>query len=397
MSASAPLVVCFSTLGAGSGEEDRIRSLLADVEPVVYPFDRGRKLANVPRILRLARRRRPDLLVMEGTGIAGGIAVILARVLFGVRYAVSSGDAVGPFLGGMRRVLTVPGWIYETLLYRRAAGFIGWTPYLAGRALTMGCPRVMTAAHFAAHPQVLMSRSEVRRRLGIPQDALVAGIVGSLVWYERRGYCYGWELVAAMRRVQRRDVAVVIIGSGTGLERLRELAGDDLGRRVFLPGRVEPELVVSHLAAMDAGSLPQSVDQVGAFRYTTKLPEYLAARLPVVTGEIPAAYDLMDGWSWRLPGGAPWDERYLDALAALLEQLTPEEVALRRTAMPADPQVFSEADQRRRVGGFIRDISRPATAASDTLPAEGPPQQPRKAPGVLVSDGDGGAAQAAER
>ena len=334
---------------------------------------------------------------MEGTGIAGGIAVILARALFGVPYAVSSGDAVGPFLGGMRRVLTAPGWIYETLLYRLAAGFIGWTPYLAGRALTMGCPRVMTAAHFAADPHVLLSRSEVRRRLGVPQDALVVGIVGSLVWYERRGYCYGWELVAAMRRVQRRDVAVVIIGSGTGLERLRELAGDDLGRRVFLPGRVEPELVVSHLAAMDAGSLPQSVDQVGAFRYTTKLPEYLAARLPVVTGENPAAYDLMDGWSWRLPGGAPWDERYLDALAALLEQLTPEEVALRRTAMPADPQVFSEADQRRRVGGFIRDISRPATAASDTLPAEGPPQQPRKAPGVLVSDGDGGAAQAAER
>ena len=397
MSAAAPLVVCFSTLGAGSGEEARIRSLLADVDPVVYPFDRRRKLANVPRILRLARRRRPDLLVMEGTGIAGGLAVMLARLLFGVRYAVSSGDAVGPFLGGMRRVLTAPGWIYEALLYRLAAGFIGWTPYLAGRALTMGCPRVMTAAHFAAHPQVLLSRSEVRRRLGVPQDALVAGIVGSLVWYERRGYCYGWELVAAMSRVRRSDVAVVVIGSGTGLERLRELAGDDLGRRIFLPGRVEPELVVSHLAAMDAGSLPQSVDQVGAVRYTTKLPEYIAARLPVVTGEIPAAYDLMDGWSWRLPGDAPWDERYLDALADMLEHLTPAGVELRRAAMPSNLQLFSEADQRRRVGGFVRDLTGTGTAPSGGLAAEGASQQPRDAPGVLVTEGDRGAADAAER
>ena len=261
----------------------------------------------------------------------------------------------------------------------------------------MGCPRVMTAAHFAAHPQVLMSRSEVRLRLGVPQDALVAGIVGSIVWYERRGYCYGWELVAAMRRVQRSDVAVVVIGSGTGLERLRELAGDDLGRRVFLPGRVEPDLVVSHLAAMDAGSLPQSVDQVGAVRYTTKLPEYIAARLPVVTGEIPAAYDLMDGWSWRLPGDAPWDERYLDALADMLEHLTPAGVELRRAAMPSDLQLFSEADQRRRVGGFVRDLTGTATAPSGGLAAEGPSQQPRDAPGVLVTDGDRGAADAAER
>ena len=48
----------------------------------------------------------------------------------------------------------------------------------------------------------------------------------------------------------------------------------------------------NHLAAFDLASLPQSVDGVGSFRYTTKLSEYLAAGLPIVTGQIPAAYDL---------------------------------------------------------------------------------------------------------
>ena len=36
--------------------------------------------------------------------------------------------------------------LYEHVLCRLAAGYIGWTPYLAGRAMTYGTKRVMTAA-----------------------------------------------------------------------------------------------------------------------------------------------------------------------------------------------------------------------------------------------------------
>ena len=349
-------VLCFATKGSGSNEEDRIVQLLADVAPELYAFDRGNKAANVLRLLRAMRRSQPDLVVMEGTGIAGGLALLLARMLLRVPFVVSSGDAVGPFLAGRRRALAVPGWIYETALYRAAAGFIGWTPYLAGRALTMGCPRVMTAAHFAADPEIRLSRAEVRRRLGISDSAIVAGIVGNLAWNDRYGYCYGWELVAAMRHVRRADVVVVVAGGGTGVDRLRELAGDDVGRRVLVPGPIEPELVVSYLAAMDIGSLPQSVDQVGGSRYTTKLPEYIAARLPVVTGQIAAAYDLMSDWSWRLPGDAPWDSRYVGALARLLEDVTADDVERLRAAIPDELILFSAPDQRRRASGFVLDV-----------------------------------------
>jgi hypothetical protein len=346
-----PRVACFATQGTGSGDEARIVELLGDLEPVRLAFDPARKLANVPRLLRAIRRA--DLVVVEGTGAAGGAAVLLGRALFGVPYVVSSGDAVGPYLGGRRRALAVPGWLYEALLCRAAAGFVGWTPYLTGRALTLGCRRAMTAAQVAdgGHPR--LPRAEVRRRLGIPERAIVVGIAGSLNWNRRRGYCYGWELVSAMRRVRRSDVAALVVGGGTGVEPLRRLAGEDLGRRVFIPGPVAPELVGSYLAAMDVGSLPQSVDQVGAFRYTTKLPEYLAAGLPAITGQVPVAYDVLDGWSWRLPGDAPWDERYVAALGELLERVRPDDIARRRAAMP--PR-FSAADQRRRVGAFVRDV-----------------------------------------
>ena len=82
-----------------------------------------------------------------------------------------------------------------------------------------------------------------------------------------------------------------MIGGGSGVARLRELAGDRLGRTVLLPGPVPRDEVQAHLRAFDIGSLPQTVDQVGALRYTTKLSEYLAAELPTVTGQLPLAYE----------------------------------------------------------------------------------------------------------
>ena len=41
---------------------------------------------------------------------------------------------------------------YERLLMRLSAGCIAWSPYLAGRALTLGAPRAMTAASWADAP-----------------------------------------------------------------------------------------------------------------------------------------------------------------------------------------------------------------------------------------------------
>ena len=92
------------------------------------------------RLLLEMWRIRPDLVVMEGTGLAGGAALILARAVFGQRYLVSSGDAVGPWVGTRSRLLGPVFGLYERVLCRLAAGFIGWTPYLVGRALTFGTP-----------------------------------------------------------------------------------------------------------------------------------------------------------------------------------------------------------------------------------------------------------------
>lgn len=87
--ASRADVICFATQGSGHGEEARIKALLDQTGAECLPFDRARKIRSAWRLLSTFFCRRPDLVVMEGTGVAGGIPVIIARVFAGVPYVVS--------------------------------------------------------------------------------------------------------------------------------------------------------------------------------------------------------------------------------------------------------------------------------------------------------------------
>lgn len=353
-------ILAFATQGAGGDDEARLRDLLSALPVEILPFKRQEKKASARQVLERARSHRYSLIVMEGTGSAGGMAVILAKWLYGVPYIVSSGDAIAPFLGA-RWPLAKPVFdLFEWLLYRNSSGFIGWTPYLVGRALTMGAPKGMTAAGWAPylHSQshLAESRSRVRRSLGIPDDAIVLGIAGSLIWSNRWQYCYGHELVQAALRTKNPAVRVLVVGDGEGLNRLRELAGSSLGQAIFLPGRVPREQVPEYLAAMDVASLPQSVDNVGSFRYTTKISEYSSVRVPLVTNQIPAAYDLDYGGVWRLPGGTPWDPRFVQALTNLMDQLSPEAIEQKRCAIPSRLSVFDRERQIATTAEFINEI-----------------------------------------
>lgn len=350
-------IAVLSTLGSGSHEEDRIISLTAELSPTVWPFDRASKRRCALVLLRRLRRERPDLVVIEGTSIAAGAVVLAGRLVFGVPYVVSSGDAVGPFIRLIAPRLGFAGHVYEFALCRFSAGFIGWTPYLAGRAMTLGAPRAMTAPNWAP-PQTSGAgdRADVRRELGIPPDAIVFGIVGSLNWSNRAGYCYGLELVRAINRTARQGAHVLLVGDGSGLARLKAEAGSEAGVRVHFVGRVPREGLGRYYAAMDVASLPQSVDGVGAFRYTTKLSEYLAAGLPIITGQLPFAYDLDGDWLWRLPGDAPWSETYVDALAEMMTRVTAADMRQRSANVPRQLPIFNEQRQRDRVTTFLTDV-----------------------------------------
>ncbi len=360
---SSPKICALATQGLSSGDGSRLRALVGDLDVVFVDVTRGsfgqRLLLTPWSVIREVRRVSPDLVLMEGTGIGGGMPLIVMRLLFGIPYVFSTGDAIGPYLASRWRALALPGSIYEHVLCRLAAGVIGWTPYLTGRAMSLGAPRAMTAPGWIPQRPLeerQQDRVRVRAQLNIPAEALVIGIVGTLMWNKRYSYCYGLEIVNAVRRSARRDVIALVIGSGSGRRVLESEAGAELGERVRLIGPVPREEVPAYLAAMDIGSLPQSVDQVGGFRYATKLAEYVAAGLPVVTGQTAASYDLDTGWIWRISGDAPWDPTYLNSLVTMIEGVTSDEIDQKRRAIIDQPPDSHQRADGTRVSRFLLDV-----------------------------------------
>ena len=324
----------------------------------MLPFDKRERGESFFACLRRLKAGHFDLFVLEGTGVAAGMAAILGRLLYKRSFVLSSGDAVAPFLSA-----SIP-WgaplfgIYERMLYRYCSGFIGWTPYLVGRALTLGAKRGVTIPGWAVHEhdgaELLERRKAIRERFGIPEDALVFGIAGALVWSKRYEYCYGSEMIRSALKANA-GTYVLIVGDGSGLARLEEMAGDQLNKTIFLPGRVPREEVSGYLAAMDVGALPQSLDGVGSFRYSTKISEYRAVGLPFFTNQIPMAYDLDRNDLWRLEGPSPWSSEFIEALSDLMKKLTLAEVAARKSTFVPIPD-FDRDTQIRRVTEFLGDI-----------------------------------------
>jgi glycosyltransferase involved in cell wall biosynthesis len=146
------------------------------------------------------------------------------------------------------------------------------------------------------------------------------------------------------------------VGDGSGVEPLRHIAGDNLGSFIHMTGRVPREDVPKYLAAMDIGSLPQSVDQVGSFRFTTKISEYFAAKLPFIATQIPAAYDLDAGGIHRLGGKTPWDPAFISNLARFMENITPAWVADARASIPESMPEFDRQKQLERFRAFLCEL-----------------------------------------
>ena len=353
-------ILVFATKGTGSNEEARIVKLLQNFGVDIVPFDRSHKFKSFIHIIQQGLRIKTSLVVMEGTGFLGGMACLFLRWFFKIPYVFSSGDAIAPFIGLNYPLLVPIAHIYERILCRFCAGFIGWTPYLVGRALTFGSPKGLTAEGWAYFPRTIEEladrRITLRKELGIPEDALVFGILGAIAWTKRFRYCYGYELVKAFQQINRQNVVILVVGDGTGLVYLKELAGEDLGKRIFMPGNVPFEQVLDYMAVMDVASLPQSVDKVGSFRYTTKVSEYVGARLPIITSQIPMAYDILGDWVWRIPGDKPWNDTYINALAVLMATVTDETIRIKKKAIPTQLSDFDLERQIVRVTIFINEI-----------------------------------------
>ena len=82
--------------------------------------------------------------------------------------------------------------------------------------------------------------------------------------------------------------------------------------------------------AMDIGFITQTLDELGNYRLTTKMPEYLACGLPIAMSPIPGYFDYVgSGAGWALPALHPASPQFHEACAHWLDSLDHDEIAIR--------------------------------------------------------------------
>lgn len=98
-------------------------------------------------------------------------------------------------------------------------------------------------------------KEEVRRRLGLPADKTIVGIVATLRSWKGHKY-----LIDAFAGLQRDDVCLLIVGDGPAREPIEnQIAELNLAEKVLLPGNQQD--VVPWLQAMDVFSLPSYANE----------------------------------------------------------------------------------------------------------------------------------------
>jgi glycosyltransferase involved in cell wall biosynthesis len=358
-------ILCINTGGKGGQDERRARRLTAALSAEVTHFDVDRSLprARTSRsVWQLLRSRKWDLVYQEGTGIAAGANLIHAAVTRKQPFIVSSGDPIGGFFHVTQGPLVAcPFEIYERMLYRTCAGFVGWTPYLTGRALRMGAPRGVTVEGAVNlqrfRPFSRQERLAAKRKYGLPPDHLICGVVGSLQWSRRQSYCYGLELVETLRHLERRDISVLIVGDGNGRAILQRAIPDSLRTRVVFTGRLSEAEVVATINAMDIGFVTQTLDGLGSYRLTTKLPEYLACGVPVAMSPVPGFYDYASLAGWPLPSFHPAAAEFHTRCARWLDRLDGGEVAKKASqARKLAERYFDDEAVSEKFRGFVDSL-----------------------------------------
>lgn len=358
-------ILCINTHGAGGQDERRIQQLTAglDADLTFYNVDRAQSYSpSIQALWNVVASQHWDLIYQEGTGIIGGLSLIRAAVTRRQKFVVSSGDPIAGFFHVTKgpAVGAVFGQ-YERALYRGCTGFVGWTPYLTGAALVLGAKRGVTVEG-AVDLQTFIPFSSAERvaakeGLGLDPTHLVCGVVGSLRWTPRQSYCYGLELVETLKRLTRTDISLLIVGDGTGKSVLEGRIPDRLRSRVVFTGRLPEAEVVRAMNAMDIGFITQTLDALGNFRLTTKLPEYLACGLPVAMSPVPGFYDYASDAGWALPARHPASTEFHERCAAWLDRLDCDEVAEKaHRARPLACRHFDYEVLSQRFRLFVEDV-----------------------------------------
>jgi len=229
------------------------------------------------------RGLRPTLLYVVDMAVAGVAAALPFRLMGAQAVVIDTGDAItalaraGHLRGpagvaatwmleesGLRLAshIVVRGFLHQELLARRGIRST-WIPDGFERELF----------YPASGPY---SSTDLR-----------IGLVGSVIWNGSLETTYGYDLVELLAELSDLPVRGVLVGDGTGLERLRAHASArGIGDRITFAGHVPYRELTPWLHSFDIALSTQTNDLPGQVRTTGKLPLYLACGCFVIASRV---------------------------------------------------------------------------------------------------------------
>ncbi|OGO46337.1 MAG: hypothetical protein A2Z30_07020 [Chloroflexi bacterium RBG_16_64_43] len=156
-------------------------------------------------------------------------------------------------------------------------------------------PNAVDLARF----QIGLSRSECRRRVGLPLDRMIIGYIGKFRTYEiEKGIP---ELIAAMgllgKGLERPPLLLCVGGPLDRVEQylaLGSASGVDVDSMMFVDFRPRDEIVL-WMRACDVCTIPfpETVEHFARFASPMKAFEYMAAGVPIVATDIPSLAEIL--------------------------------------------------------------------------------------------------------
>lgn len=309
----------------------RARAFANAMDPefeVQVEYRMGSRFASIGSFLGALARQRPDVTYVMDMAYSGVLASGLWRLACRNRMIIDTGDVIfelSKSVGGRGRLgLCLTGllerfglWVCDALVVRgsRHRELLG----------EIGKPIVVVQDGVDTSTFLPEMDTELRTELA-PYGELTVGLVGSSIWSEKLGICYGWELVEVIHLLRDQAVIGVMIGGGSGIEHLRsrcvELGIED---RVHFPGHVAYGDLPRYLGALDVCLSTQTNDIPGSVRTTGKLPLYLASGGVILASRVGEAAIVLD-------------DRQLVDYDGVVDREYPRRLADRVKAIMANPE-----------------------------------------------------------
>jgi glycosyltransferase involved in cell wall biosynthesis len=326
-----PAVAFIVNGGPDSAMGERARAFAERLAPefsITLHYREGGRASAFRNHLVGLRRTRPRAIYVFDLGLSGVTAATAYRRLTGCPVVIETGDAVAELLWSTGRVGRVSRMVlrrYEQLALHGANGVVVRGTYHKQHLEAQGI-RVAAVIQDGVDVQDFrpLDIPDLRQKLQL-DTGIVVGVLGSLHWSPRLSWTTGMELVEALAALPSERILGLVIGTGSGLPLLRQVAErlKVLDRVRFVEEWMPHRELPRYINCMDICLSTQTNDLVGWVRTTGKLPLFLACgRFILATRVGEAARVLPDEMLVDYAKG--FDPGYPTRLAGRIERLARE-------------------------------------------------------------------------